>query len=171
MHDTTDKSFPLKQSIDNAHPLGCHHLCTSRNGKYAASAGFGGEVKIWAVNPDTGEWHPDGQITGASAKAGEVWSLALSEDGGFLATTTKDGRINVFDVADEKKPKIREYETASAGNGSFGMCVDLSRDGKFTASGHQNGAIYIFNNETGRILYSLPSWFILQNFISFVLQS
>jgi superkiller protein 8 len=61
----------------------------------------------------------------------------------------------VYDVADEKKPKIREYETGSAGSGSFGMCVDLSRDGKFTASGHQNGAIYIFNNDTGRILYSL----------------
>ncbi|TQV95046.1 meiotic recombination protein Ski8/Rec14 [Cordyceps javanica] len=155
VHDTTDPAFPLKQSIPNAHKLGCHHLCTSRNGRYAASAGFGGEVKIWALNVDTGEWSHTGEITGSSVQAGEVWALALSEDGGYLASTTNDGRINVWDVADEVKPKIREYETGSAGSGSFGMCVDLSRDGKFTASGHQNGAVYIFDNDTGRILYSL----------------
>ncbi|EGX95563.1 meiotic recombination protein Ski8/Rec14, putative [Cordyceps militaris CM01] len=155
VHDTTDPAFPLKQSISNAHKLGCHHLCTSKNGRYAASAGFGGEVKIWALNTETGEWSSTGEISGSSVQAGEVWALALSEDGGYLASTTHDGRINVWDVTDEAKPKIREYETGSAGSGSFGMCVDLSRDGKFTASGHQNGAIYIFDNDTGRILYSL----------------
>lgn len=155
IHDSTDPAYPLKQSISDAHKLGCHHVCTSRGGKFAATAGFGGEVKIWALDQDTGEWNLDGEIAGPSAKPGEAWALALSEDGGYLATTTNDGRINVWNVADEKKPKIREYETGSAGSGSFGMCVDLSRDGKYTASGHQNGAVYIFNNDTGRILYSL----------------
>ncbi|KAK2597987.1 Ski complex subunit Rec14 [Conoideocrella luteorostrata] len=155
VHDTTDPSFPLKQSISDAHKLGCHHICTSRNGKVAATAGFGGEVKLWVLNQDTGEWSSSGEITGPSAKPGEVWALALSEDGSYLASTTIDGRINVWNLADESKPKIQEYETGSAGSGSFGMSVDLSRDGKYTASGHQNGAVYIFNNGTGRILYSL----------------
>lgn len=64
--------------------------------------------------------------------------------------------------------KIREFET----KGSFGMSVDLvlplstlrknqadwekSVDGRFTASGHENGGIYIFNNDTGRLFHSLP---------------
>ncbi|KAF5641274.1 GTP-binding protein beta subunit [Fusarium tjaetaba] len=155
VHDTTDPSFPLKQSISDAHKLGCHHVCTSRNGNVAASAGFGGEVKIWKVDSDTGEWSLDGEITESSSKPGEAWAMALSENGSYLATTTNDGRVNVWDVMDEKKPKIREYETGSAGSGSFGMSVDLSRDGKYTASGHQNGSVYIFNNDTGRVLYSL----------------
>ncbi|KAF5580226.1 GTP-binding protein beta subunit [Fusarium subglutinans] len=155
IHDTTDASFPLKQSISDAHKLGCHHVCTSRNGNVAASAGFGGEVKIWKVDNDTGEWSLNGEITGSSSKPGEAWAMALSENGSYLATTTNDGRVNVWDVMDEKKPKIREYETGSAGSGSFGMSVDLSRDGKYTASGHQNGSVYIFNNDTGRVLYSL----------------
>lgn len=30
-----------------------------------------------------------------------------------------------------------------------------SADGRFTASGHQSGSIYIFSNDTGRMLYSL----------------
>jgi superkiller protein 8 len=48
-------------------------------------------------------------------------------------------------------PKIREYET----KGSFGLCVDLSSDGRFTASGHENGSIYIFNNDSGRLSHSV----------------
>ncbi|WZH46112.1 gtp-binding protein beta subunit-like protein [Fusarium acuminatum] len=155
IHDTTDASFPLKQSISDAHKLGCHHVCTSRNGNVAASAGFGGEVKVWKVDNDTGEWSLSGEITGPSSKPGEAWAMALSEDGSYLATTTNDGRVNVWNVLDDKMSKVREYETGSAGSGSFGMSVDLSRDGKYTASGHQNGSIYIFNNDTGRVLYSL----------------
>ena len=84
-------------------------------------------------------------------KAGEIWAVAVSDDGQFLASTTYDGRINVWDLIDSRK-KIREFET----KGSFGMCIALSRDGRFTASGHENGGVYVFNNETGRMLYSLP---------------
>lgn len=145
----------MAQSLSGAHKLGCHHICTSRNGAVAASAGFGGEVQIWAASKETGEWSLHGELKGLAAKAGEVWAMALSEDGQYLASTTFDGRINVWDVVDEKKSKIQEYETGSSGMGSFGMCVDISRDGKFTASGHQNGAVYVFNNDTGRLLYSL----------------
>jgi superkiller protein 8 len=137
------------QTLNGAHKLGCHHIVTSRNGKYAASVGFGGEVKIWST-AESGEWAEEGKIVEGN-KAGEIWAIALSEDGQYLASTTYDGRINVWDLLDGRK-KIREFET----KGSFGMCIDLSRDGRFTASGHRNGGVYVFNNETGRMLYSLP---------------
>jgi superkiller protein 8 len=123
---------------------------TSRNGHKAASVGFGGEVKIWAISPETLEWAEEGKIVYEN-KAGEIWAIALSEDGQFLAGTSYDGRINVWDLLADRM-KIREYET----KGSFGMCIDMSRDGKFTASGHENGGVYVFNNDTGRMLYSLP---------------
>jgi superkiller protein 8 len=164
VHDTTDPSFPLKQSISNAHKLGCHHICASRNGKVAASVGFGGDLKLWTWNADTAEWSSSGEITGPASKPGEVWAVALSEDGSYLASTTNDGRINVWDIGGEKPTKIQEYETGSAGSGSFGMCVDLSRDGKYTASGHKNGAVYVFNNDTGRILYSLSGRCLRQRY-------
>jgi len=53
-------------------------------------------------------------------KAGEIWAIALSENGQYLAATSFDGRINVWDnLADGAK--IREFET----KGSFGMSIGL----------------------------------------------
>ncbi|KAI9773829.1 MAG: superkiller [Geoglossum simile] len=152
IHDTTQPDAPLVQTIEGAHKLGCHHLVTSRNGRKAASVGFGGEAKIWSFSDADGStsWREEGRIVDGN-KAGELWAIALSEDGQYLASTTYDGRINVWDTV-AGRAKIREYET----KGSFGMCIDLSADGRFTASGHENGSIYIFNNDTGRMLHSLP---------------
>lgn len=64
-------------------------------------------------------------------KAGEIWAIALSEDGRYLAGTTYDGRVNVWDTAmlaegGGNVEKIREYET----KGSFGMSIDLVRVAK-----------------------------------------
>jgi len=90
-------------------------------------------------------------------KAGEIWAIALSEDGKYLAGTTYDGRVNVWDTntltTSEKgtAEKVREYET----KGSFGMSIDLSSDGSLTASGHVNGSVHLFNNNTGRLAHSL----------------
>jgi superkiller protein 8 len=160
VHATNQSSFPLVQSLSGAHKLGCHHLAVSRNGKIAASVGFGGDVKIWKVS-DSGssDWESFGELDANKGKggAGELWAIALSEDGQYLASTTYDGRINVWDLfSGDRGATLREYETGSAGSGSFGLCVDLSRDGKYTASGHQSGAVYVFNNDTGRLQYSLP---------------
>ena len=53
-------------------------------------------------------------------KAGEVWAIALSENGQYLASTSFDGRINLWDNV-AGRVKIREFET----RGSFGMAIDL----------------------------------------------
>lgn len=58
--------------------------------------------------------HTDGN------KAGELWAITLSENGQYLAGTSFDGRINVWDLAADKQ-KIQEYET----KGSFGLCIDM----------------------------------------------
>lgn len=53
-------------------------------------------------------------------KVGEIWAIALSEDGQYLAATSFDGRINVWDNL-ANGAKIREFETKR----SFGMSIDL----------------------------------------------
>ena len=65
VHSTNHPDFPLFQTLDNAHKLGCHHTAISTNGHVAASVGFGGEVKIWAAQDD-GRWSERTKIVGAA---------------------------------------------------------------------------------------------------------
>ncbi|KAK4150303.1 hypothetical protein C8A00DRAFT_46279 [Chaetomidium leptoderma] len=169
VHNTTDPTFPLQQTIPAAHKLGCHHVCTARGGlgHVAASVGFGGEIKVWTLpkptdddadtannnNGNNNEWRLDWELGPTKTNGGDVWAIALSSDEGYLACTTSDGRIHVWDIA--ARDKIQSYETGARGGGSFAMAVDLSRDGRLTASGHESGAVYVFNNDAGRMVYSL----------------
>lgn len=45
--DIASPDHPLVHSFTNAHSLGVHHVVTSKDGKVAASAGFGGETSLW----------------------------------------------------------------------------------------------------------------------------
>lgn len=139
IHSITEIGVPLGQTLEKAHGLGCHHIATSKNGLAAASVGFGGELRTWALK--NGQWIGKGDVVGAisfipipnpaclsfianqssdSLKAGEAWAIALSEDGQYLASTSYNGRINVWDTV-AGGAKIREFET----KGSFGMAIDL----------------------------------------------
>ncbi|KAL8894069.1 MAG: hypothetical protein Q9192_004644 [Flavoplaca navasiana] len=148
IYSTSEPDFPLAQTLDAAHKLGVHHLAASKDGLHFASTGFAGDVKLW--RSEEGHWTKEGDIVDGN-KAGEIWAIALSAEGQYLAATSVDGRINVWDNMGGCK-KIREFETKE----SFGMAIDLSADGRYTASGHENGGVYIFNNDTGRLLHSLP---------------
>ncbi|RAK93605.1 WD domain protein [Aspergillus costaricaensis CBS 115574] len=148
VHSTTDPDFPLVQSIDGAHNVGCHHVVTNGNGSRAVSIGFGGEIMIWSCHD--GVWAKDDGASVNKATPADVWAIALSEDGQYLAGVTQDGHIKVWDL-DTNGEEIRDYET----KGSFGTCIDLSADGRFIASGHENGSVYIFSTESGRMPFSL----------------
>ena len=73
---------------------------------------------VWARDLDIVE-EADTDLADGN-KAGEIWAVALSEDGQYLASTTFDGRVNVWDCLAGRE-KIREYET----KGSYGMSIDL----------------------------------------------
>ncbi|KAK5131375.1 hypothetical protein LTR08_000978 [Meristemomyces frigidus] len=146
--------YPLVQTLDKVHPLGCHHICTSVDGTTAASAGFSGELKVWSYGEESSEWTLKGEILPDQKTAGEHWALALSPEGRYLASTIHAGRINVYDTAALASPsarKITTYETKP----SFGLSVDVSANGEMTASGHHNGAVHLFNNSTKRLAHSL----------------
>jgi WD40 repeat protein len=65
-------------------------------------------------------------------KPGEIWAIAISADGQYLAGSSINGKVNVWSLNKaEGMPKIREYET----KGSFGLCVDLVRHNCFSSAG------------------------------------
>lgn len=78
VHSTDNPDYPLFQTLDNAHRLGCHHTAASRNGQIAASVGFGGEVKVWAVRDD-GRWKEELAIVGAASPIPKLSPLKRSE--------------------------------------------------------------------------------------------
>lgn len=92
------------------------------------SVGFGGEAKVWRFID--GIWKNVGVIP-AEKKAGELWAIALDEEGKFLVGTTYDGRVNVWELlseTDEKsgseKVKVNSFANWET-RGGFGLAVDV----------------------------------------------
>ncbi|DAA73660.1 TPA_exp: Uncharacterized protein A8136_4094 [Trichophyton benhamiae CBS 112371] len=123
-HLANEEGFGIAQSLSAAHKIGCHHLATAKgSGCYAASVGFGGEVKLWRY--EDGMWNEDLKDNG---KVKDIWAVSLSSDARYLAGTTHDGRIKVWDLQNNIE-EVWNFET----RGSFGMCVDMAiKAGAFT---------------------------------------
>jgi superkiller protein 8 len=75
IYSIIDPEFPLVQTLEKAHKLGCHHLVTSGNGEIAASAGFGGEVIIWGKSDE--KWIEKGTIVGANFLLYQHWQRLI----------------------------------------------------------------------------------------------
>ncbi|PYH95881.1 WD domain protein [Aspergillus ellipticus CBS 707.79] len=148
VHSIIDPDFPLLQSLDGAHKVGCHHVVANGTGSRAASIGFGGEILLWSCHDGT--WSKEDVASPIKTGSEDIWAIVLSDDGQFLAGVSQNGHIKVWDL-DADGEEIRDYET----KGSFGTCIDLSVDGRLIASGHENGSVYIFSTDTGRMPFSL----------------
>lgn len=99
-------------------------MAAAADGTIAASAGFGGEVKIWKFNSNAKDWTEAGTILESKSKTGELWAVAVTSDGATLAASSYDGRVGLWDLragSESSWEKVREYET----KGSFGMSVAL----------------------------------------------
>lgn len=62
VHSTTDPDFPLAQTIEGAHKVGCHHIVVDGRGSRAVSVGFAGEVQILSCREGT--WSKDDAAPG-----------------------------------------------------------------------------------------------------------
>lgn len=62
VHSTTDPEFPLTQTIESAHKVGCHHIVVDGRGSKAASVGFAGELQLWVCRDGT--WSKDDTAPG-----------------------------------------------------------------------------------------------------------
>lgn len=76
VYSTADADFPLAQSIDGAHKVGCHHIVTNPPGSRAVSVGFGGEIKIWSHRD--GSWYEDNAISGECYSSKTLGYLSLT---------------------------------------------------------------------------------------------
>ena len=126
-----------------------------------------------SLKESTSKWREAGLQVLREGKAAEVWAIALSPEGRYLAGTTVDGRVSVWDLDPQegqqkeeaknankkqenktKAPKIRDYDSKTS---SIGLSVDISPDSLSIASAHATGSLYIYSTATGRLAHTLPS--------------
>ncbi|EFE42189.1 hypothetical protein TRV_03031 [Trichophyton verrucosum HKI 0517] len=154
-HLANEEGFGIAQSLTAAHKIGCHHLATAKgSGCYAASVGFGGEVKLWRY--EDGMWNEDLKDNG---KVKDIWAVSLSSDARYLAGTTHDGRIKVWDLQNNIE-EVWNFET----RGSFGIdqhklmnlglaspvrAVSFSPGGKLLAAAGDSTMIMIYETSSG----------------------
>ncbi|KAM5449798.1 Ski complex subunit Rec14 [Microsporum canis] len=151
VHITNEEGFGIAQSIPGAHKIGCHHLAIADGNRcFAASVGFGGEVKLWHYKD--GMWNEEykADFVEDNREIKDIWAVVLSADARYLAGTTHDGCIKVWDLQNNLE-EAWNLET----RGSFGMCIDMAPDGRLIASGHQSGSVYVFDLVEGRMPFSL----------------
>lgn len=140
------------------------HLATSLafapDGKFLASGGLDGAVKLWEVST--------GQCLATLAQGGDAYSVAFSPDGNLLAVGIRNNRTNLWDVSTRT---LRVTFEESGVPGVPWHPVTFSPDGNTVASGdHSHGHsgthstpdfVNLWSSVSGKkqaTLGSHPSW-------------
>ncbi len=135
-----DELFSVQAHTDSANRVAFHP-----DGSRLATAGNDGKVRIWDTK--TGletlslRGHPD-MVNGTS----------FSPDGRRLASVGIDGTLKVWDSAPSDDPgrKLREYLDATARP----LIVGYSRDGRFLATGDDQGRVVVRGAGDGALVRS-----------------
>lgn len=112
----------------------------SHAGKYLASAGSSGEIKLWEV--ETGK-----EIKTLQGHSRELTSLVFSNDDRYLLSGSMDRTINLWDVSTGRE--IRTFQ----GHLDIVKSVAFSPDGK-TAASMDSKEIKLWDIKTGREIKS-----------------
>ncbi|RYZ22255.1 MAG: WD40 repeat domain-containing protein [Chitinophagaceae bacterium] len=117
-------------------PTGCTNLSFSADGRWMATSGYDGFVRLW-------QW-PQCRPAGVFAGNGQtVWSLQFSPDGRLIAYTQEDGNILLRSV-----PSGQLVHTLR-GHGRNVWDLAFSPDGTRLASGSFDATLRLWDMRTG----------------------
>ncbi len=120
----------------SAHGSAVRSLSFSRDGRYLLSGSATEELALWEA--DSGDR--------VFAWAGKGGHALFSQDGTAFAAGTRNGRITIWETG--TKSVLKEFNAwdGLAKRGAV-YCLSFSADGKFLASGHDDGIVRIWGSE------------------------
>jgi WD40 repeat protein len=134
---------------------------------YVVSASEDGTARIWTIkmskNPETGKPAWTGEEVWKLEHSAPVKSVACSPPGAahnLCLTGTSDGvgRLWNLDPLDKQPPgELKAPLTLNGTHRGAINAVAFSTDGKWCATGGSDGAIYLWDTDTGEMVHPIPS--------------
>jgi WD40 repeat protein/serine/threonine protein kinase/tetratricopeptide (TPR) repeat protein len=129
-----------KRAVLEGHTNPVSRMAISPDGKSLASVTAAPEAIVW----DLGAARPRAKI----GVAGEMYSIAFSPDGKWLATGSQFGVVKLFDAATCREvATLQRYEFAS----TWAHALAFSPDSKLLAASSQEGVVQVWEVATGRL--------------------
>jgi WD40 repeat protein len=120
-----------------------NELAFDPSGRWLASAGADGSVKIW-------DYDAQKLVRTLTGHAGPLFSVAYSHDGGWLASAGEDGAIRLWDAATG-----RQIATWKAHEKRIN-CIRFSPDGNLISTG-LDGRLRLWDVADGKLLHDVKS--------------
>ena len=130
----------------------------SADGTLLAAAGDGGSCQVWRAPSGTEVARLLPLDASGAIDAQPVRQIAISPDGGRLATATEDGAGRIYDITSGKLQVTLSSDAAaigSVGHGNIAQAIAFSPDGKRLITGSWDRTAMIWDAATGRPLIAL----------------
>jgi WD40 repeat protein len=129
-----------------AHDTAIRSVCVGPDGKWLATSGDDGNVKIWRLG---GSGHIISHLATLTGHLGPVWCLSASSDGLFVASGGSDGTVRIWDL---DGGSVRHVFRGHVGGV---RSVDVSPEDGWVASGGVDGTVRIWDIATGSQIAAL----------------